>query len=259
MTKQPNYTLLWLSIALLIIGTFVFRYNGGAVDKYLINLVYSSDAPAGERFPVGKMQPLYWLNRNDSTFTIVLSLILLGMLGLGLTKKKYKALVKYAAFGLVSFIVGPGLIVNAIFKELWGRPRPSQTVLWPNSETPDNLPFYKVWDPAFLDGMDKPAFPSGHVSVTVIYIVIFYIFKNPETAAYLIGEFKEYKVRLFTAFKYTGLALAFPGGIIMGFARMSAGAHHPSDVFWTFGMVLLINWIFYYYVFKIPAWEEQNK
>jgi lipid A 4'-phosphatase len=256
--RKPNYTLFWLGIALLIIGTFIFRYDDGAADKFLIDRVYAPDAPAGQRFPIGNTQPWHWLNRNDGTFTIILSVILLGLLVLGLTRKKYKALVRYTLFGLTSLILGPGLIVNVIFKEFWGRPRPSQTVLWPNSENPENLPFYKVWDPAFLNGLDKPSFPSGHVSVTVIYIVIFYIFKHPEITAHLIGEFKKFKIRLFTIFKYTGLVLAFPGGLIMGFARMSAGAHHPSDVLWTFGMVLLINRMFYYFIFKIPFWEEKE-
>jgi membrane-associated phospholipid phosphatase len=240
---------------ILFSGTLFFRWNNGAFDKAITNHFYQAELPAGDRFFLAKTQPWLWLKQNDGTFALILTLPLLALLAASYQNPKYRRLKRYAGFGLASVAVGPGLLVNVIFKDYWGRPRPTQTLLWPDSATPDNLPFYKIWEPAFLDGIEKNSFPSGHASIVVAYVVLFYLFKNPEIVAYSFDEFKKWRVFLFTGFKYLGLGISFIGGGLMGFTRIVQGAHFASDVLWSFGMVLLTNWIFYYYIFKIPRWE----
>ena len=254
-TKKPDYRLFCIGLCLLVFGTLFFRWNDGFYDIAITNLFYNNALPPGERFFLAKAQPWLWFKENDATFMLVLSIPLVAMLITGLLKPGYRPLAKYSIFGLSSVIVGPGLLVNTIFKGFWGRPRPSQTILWPNSNTPDDLPFYKVWDPAFLHGMDKASFPCGHASIVIVYIVVFYIFMNPEISAHLIGEFRSWKIKLFMVMKYLGLFIAFVGGFFMGITRIVQGAHFASDVLWAFGMVLLANWFLYYYILKIPQWE----
>ena len=256
--RKPNYLLFCIGISILMIGTVIFRVDDGSYDIAITEAFYNRTLPIGERFFLAKLQPWDWFKRNDHTFTIVLLTPLITMVLVGSFNRKYRPMVRYALFGISSIAIGPGLLVNVLFKGYWGRPRPSQTCLWPNSDTADNLPFYKVWEPAFLDGMDDAAFPCGHASIVIVYIILYYIFINPETAAYLMGGYKDWKVKVFTFLKYFGLFTAFVGGFLMGLTRIVQGAHHASDVLWSFGMVFLINWIFYYYVFKIPQWENKE-
>lgn len=256
-STQPNWLLFGIGILILVAGTIFFRLDAGAFDIAVTKLFYNADLPAGQRFFLAKTEPWLWMKKNDSTFAVFLLVSLIIGLITGLSNRKYRSLVKYSLFGIVSGLLGPGILVNFLFKGYWGRPRPSQTVLWPDSIRPDNLPFYKVWEPAFLDGLDKASFPCGHASIVVIFIVFFYIFKQPDVTAHLFGEFRQWKVKLFTSLKYTGLFIAFPGGLLMGLTRIIQGAHHASDVLWTFGMVLLTNWGLYYFVFKIPQWEQR--
>lgn len=254
--KSPDFRLVIIGLIILMVGTFFFRWDNGVFDLTITEHFYKAELPAGDRFFLAKAQPWLWFKQNDATFAVVLTLSLLVLLGLSFKNEKFRPLRRYALFGLTSVIVGPGLLVNVIFKGYWGRPRPTQTQLWPDSATPDNLPFYKVWDPAFLDGMDKNAFPCGHASIVIVYIVLFYIFKNPGTLAWLLGEYKsKILTRLFTGFKYLGLTVAFVGGGLMGFTRIVQGAHFASDVLWSFGMVFLVNWGLYYFVFKLHRWE----
>ncbi|MBN1350105.1 phosphatase PAP2 family protein [candidate division KSB1 bacterium] len=253
--RQPDYRFFCLGVFVLIAGTIVFRANGGALDIAITNFFYNADLMPGNRFFLARLQPWDWFKKNDSTFAIVLIFPLAFMLVLGLIRSSFRGLVRYASFGLSSVLIGPGLVVNVLFKGFWGRPRPSQTLIFADSLTPDELPFYKVWQPAFLDGLDKASFPCGHASIVIAYIVIAYIFINPQISSRLFGEFRPWKLKLFIGLKYFGLVLAFAGGFVMGLTRIVQGAHFASDVLWSFGMVLLVNWIVYYFVFKIPQWE----
>ena len=62
---------------------------------------------------------------------------------------------------------------------------------------------------------------------------------------------------IFTIFKWLGLTLSIVVGILTGIGRIVVGAHHASDVLWSFGMVYIVNAIFYYLVFQIPKFEKK--
>lgn len=254
--SEPDWNLFYFYILILVVGTIFFRLDAGKYDIEMTNLFYDSAQPPGDRFFLGKEEPWNWLRKNDDTFTFLLVLPLFLSLIASFIKAEFKYLRKYSLFGLTSVLLGSGLLVNILFKGYWGRPRPREVLWWPDSINADNLPFYKVWDPAFIDGFDSKSFPCGHASIVIAYIVIFYIFKHPEILAKISGEVRSWKIKLFTAFKYIGWSVAFIGGGLMGFTRIVQGAHFASDVLWSFGMVLLSNWILYYFVFKIPQWER---
>ncbi|MCK5738230.1 phosphatase PAP2 family protein [bacterium] len=256
--KNRQIWTLFVVLLVLIAGSLLLRVDNGVLDRLTTDSVYQSQLPPGGRFYLAASAPWSWFNRNDTTFTFVLLLPLLGLFILSFLFPEYRHWRRYAGFGLTAFILGPGLVVNVLFKGYWGRPRPQQTELWPNSMNPSNLPFYRVWDPAFLDGHHKPSFPSGHVSIVVIYLVLFYMFNRPEIVAYFSPRYSVFKEKLFAVLKYSGIIIAIAGGILMGAARIVKGAHHLSDVFWSFGMVFLVTWALYHYVFRIRQWEDQE-
>ena len=256
--REPDFRLFWIGIIFLIMGTIFFRFDGGKYDILITDHYYHVELPVGERFFLARAEPWATFKKNDGTFTVIPVIFCFYLIGTGLIIPKQRPLVRYGSFGLLALIIGPGLLVNVLFKGFWGRPRPSQTNLWPNSLAPDNLPFYKVWDPAFADGLNNTSFPSGHVSAVVVSVVLFYMFKHPATMARISGDYAELKIKLFTVIKYAGLIIAWAGGILMGFARIVQGAHHASDVLWSYGMVIPVTWGLYYYVFRIPAWEQKQ-
>jgi lipid A 4'-phosphatase len=121
----------------------------------------------------------------------------------------------------VALIVGPGLLINTVLKDHYGRPRPRQTTEFGGSQR-----FRPLGEPTF-DGRGK-SFPSGHASMGFFWFV---------PAIYFWARSRN------LAWGLAALAL-FHGGL-MGFIRMAQGGHWPSDVFWSGGIVYVSAWILY--------------
>ena len=83
-----------------------------------------------------------------STLMLVVGLaVLLG----GALLPRLRGLRLYALFVVAVFVLGPGLVVNEVFKEHWGRPRPYQVTEFGGAS--DYLP-------PLMKGADKEASPS---------------------------------------------------------------------------------------------------
>jgi membrane-associated phospholipid phosphatase len=243
---------------LLIFGTILFRIDNGIVDQKITSAFYVATNAIGSRFPTGNEQPWAFFNNYNTYFEILLVIIFVFMLFLGLIKKqRYGFMIRYALFGLIAYGINVGIVVNDIFKGLWGRPRPQMTTMWPN--TSPIGPFYMVWDPAFLYDPSLigkgVSFPSGHVANIVAFITLFYIFMDPSFWAQTLGISK--KIGFFRAVKWCALIFTVVGGILTGIARIAAGEHFASDVLWAFGMVWNLTAVFYYFIFRIPQFEKK--
>ena len=129
---------------------------------------------------------------------------------------------RVAAFLVLVMIVGPGLLVNEVFKKHWGRPRPHDVY-----EFAGDRSFVPVWAKRPADNGN--AFASGHAA-TGFYLFAPYFF--------LRGR----RTRLALAF----LALGLLYGSFIGLARMIQGAHFLSDVLWAGGFVYLSGLALYY-------------
>ena len=120
---------------------------------------------------------------------------------------------RWMTLAVFTMLLGPGLLVNAIFKDHYGRPRPVQTEQFGGS-----LPFRAVGEMG-IAGKGR-AFPSGHASMG--YYLMFPFF------ALLLAHPR-------WAWGFLGLGIA--GGLIVGYGRMLMGGHWPTDVLWSGGMV----------------------
>lgn len=249
--------------AILLFGTIVLKFNDAQFDKAITDLFYDDSLPLGERFYLENVQPWYFLNEYNDIFEYLLYVTLIPMIIIGAIKyKKLGYLLIYGSYAFFSAFTGVVIFVNFIFKDLYGRPRPRQTMLWPNSTDPEMWDFYSVWEPAFLKDPSLidagKSFPSGHVSVVAVFIIFFFMFMHPKFWARIVQKGKEQtKIRLFSVFKWTGLAISIILGILTGIGRIVVGAHHASDVLWAFGMVYIINALFYYIIFRIPHYEKK--
>jgi lipid A 4'-phosphatase len=125
-----------------------------------------------------------------------------------------------AIFLIVSLAVGPGLIVNSVLKDHWGRARPSQIAEFGGSKQ-----FTPALEPS--DQCERNcSFPAGHPALG-FYFVSF---------ALLIPAVRPRR-RVFG-----GAILA---GTLIGLMRMAQGAHFLSDVVFSGLIVIGSSWFLY--------------
>ncbi len=111
--------------------------------------------------------------------------------------------------------IGPGLLVNLIFKDNWGRPRPREV-----TELGGYAEFLQPWQPG-KRGEGK-SFPCGHCAIA-FYLGLPFLFLR-----------KRYPM-----IAWGLLIMSLVSGSLTGIARMMAGGHFLSDVVWSWGMVWL--------------------
>ena len=120
------------------------------------------------------------------------------------------------AFVVLAVTLGPGILVNSGFKENWQRARPYQVEAFGGTQQ-----FTRA--AVISDQCDNNcSFVSGHVACGFFLASLMLVDRKRQ--------------RLWAA---SGLA----GGWIIGFARMSDGAHWLSDVLWASPITLACSWI----------------
>lgn len=101
---------------------------------------------------------------------------------------------------LLSLAIGPGLLVNTVFKDNWGRPRPYQVLRGGKT-------FFPVWKYNWGNKKDN-SFPCGHASMG-FFLGVPLLARNK---------------------RRNGLILSFAGGALVGTVRILQGGHFLSDV-----------------------------
>jgi len=123
-----------------------------------------------------------------------------------LAKSKFNILTsKNLLFIIICLLIGPGLVVNGIFKEHWGRARPSQIVEFGGT---------KQFTPAFVISNQcesNCSFTSGHASAGFFPLCFGMLATNRKR-------------------KIAGYVGGVILGAIVGMVRIVEGAHFMSDV-----------------------------
>lgn len=129
---------------------------------------------------------------------------------------------------LLTILLGPGLLVNAIFKDNWCRPRPNQVI-----EFGGNLHYV----PPLMIGESRKgeSFPAGHPSIG-FSLAIFWLLLRPRRPKWAL----------------TALIVAVASGLLMGVGRMAAGGHFLSDVLWSGYMSVFAALMVYYFILRVP-------
>lgn len=124
----------------------------------------------------------------------------------------------------LTMAVGSGLIVHALLKDHWGRPRPKQLEMF--GGTQQFRPFYS---PNFFQ-QTEPAksLPCGHCSTGFYFFAAAILFQRTQKKAWLYGS----------------LVLSMLLGGLLGFVRMAQGGHFLSDVL----ISALIMWLTAYFL-----------
>jgi lipid A 4'-phosphatase len=206
---KSGYLLETLSVlAFLVVATGVIAVTGADLAASAPFFI-EGKWPVGDRF---FWQLLYRLDRLPSISLGIVGLVVFLM---SFAKREYYRWRRAGAFLFLLLILGPGLLVNTVFKEHWGRPRPREIV-----EFGGQKQFLHPWQKG-QDGNGR-SFPSGHSSAA------FYM-----AAPYLIYRRRDKK----RAHAWLAGGLLF--GIVMSIARITQGAHFFSDNLWAFGVVAL--------------------
>lgn len=127
----------------------------------------------------------------------------------------------------VCLAIGPGIIVNSIFKENFGRPRPVQT-----EEFGGNHVHRQVLEANW--GNPGKSFPSGHASVPLAFLVLAF------------SACRRNKVVLAKGMTI-GIVLWY---LAVSYARIAAGGHHFTDVSWAGYIAFISAWLSYLYIEK---------
>ncbi len=221
---NKKYIILFLEIFALVILTLLI--SNFDLDIKVQQQFYQADS-ASVWFQ--KENPFWQFGYHYGTLPAIL-LTLAALLGFSLSflKPKIKNYRRHFLLIILTVVIGPGLLVNAIFKDHWGRPRPRQV-----QEFGGNWEFKEVWEPG-TPGKGK-SFPCGHCSMGFFFIALYYCFKG------------KHKI-----LAYSTVFFSIALGLFIGFARISQGGHFLSDVLWSWGLTYLTATILYYFVLKIP-------
>ncbi len=141
---------------------------------------------------------------------------------------------KASLFYLFAFAIGPGLLVNGVFKELWQRPRPVQTV-----DFGGFAPFHPFFEPLWPHlAISCKSFPSGHASMGFIFIALFWIGQRENS-------------RLLKAL---GILGAIVLGFLLSWTRLAMGGHYFTDILGAFVIVWLTCALVDCYIYERPFW-----
>ena len=124
-----------------------------------------------------------------------------------------------AAYLAASLALGPGLVVNSLLKEHWGRARPSQIVDF--GGIAQFTPAWRLTDQC----AHNCAFSSGHAALGFWLVA----------------------VALLAPARWRGGAVgaAFGWGLVVGVARMAQGGHFLSDVVVSAAVTIVLSrWLF---------------
>ena len=163
----------------------------------------------GEGFPLGRV-PL--LARMSSVLRWVWLTGVLALLGMVAWSMAARAPRRSAAYLLAVLIVGPGIVVNLVFKDHWGRARPAHTQQFGGERT--FSPPLVISDQCSRNC----SFVSGDASVG---------FSLAALALVIAGRRRRW------------MTIGLAAGIAIGILRIALGRHYPSDVIFSGIFVLL--------------------
>lgn len=245
-------------IVILIIMTLVFAFTN--LDIWLISLFYDFDTHS---FFMANNEPWLFLYKNEEYFLIPLVIIgiVFTLIGHFTKDPKQKMIGRYGGYILLVIIITAGMVINYIFKEYWGRPRPRETIPFGL-----NFSFFPIWYPAFIDILpsamdprdllDNSSFPAGHPVTAICSIALFFALNHPEVFVLLFKQPTKRKMNFIKTLKYMALAFSIIVGSLMAIGRAIQGGHWFSDSMWAFAFIYLIAIVLYYYIFNIPKWEK---
>ena len=222
-------------IGLLVASAFavVFGLLFGLYPELDLKLAgYFAGKAAPEMFP---LRADYWLSlAKESAIWAIWVLIAPAVVALifKLFRPRMRMLVpgRAVVFLVATLALAPGLVVNGIFKEHWGRPRPIDVTQFQGADA-----FVPWWDP-------RGACPANCSFVS-----------GDASAAYWTLAPAALAPPAWRPFAF-GAALTF--GTAVGALRTVFGGHFPSDVIFAGIFTYLVIWVCYALLYRRPETQD---
>ena len=205
-------------LAILLLSLLIRIFE---IDQKVAGMCY--DSVRGE-WPFERAEPWLWFYRNGTYPPLVVGLagavvaIFGSRLFPSMDLQKLSQTRRGGAFLALLLLIGPGLLVNASLKSLWGRPRPLQC-----QEFGGEMKFLPVGEWA-QRSFPNSSFPSGHAAVAFFLMGLGFVI-SPHRPWLRRGCF------------IGGMAY----GMAMGFTRVLQGGHFLSDVLWAGAIVYFVG------------------
>ena len=164
---KTKRVLLDFSIPLIILLTLTLILSATNADLLLANFFYSPSVG----WPGKTAHPWIDLYQYGNIPPLTLSLYGLVVFVFGFLFHKMAPYRKIGLFLVIYMVLGPGLVINTVFKDHWGRPRPAEVQNFGGSEK-----YLPVWERG-TPGQGK-SFPSGHAAVGFFFIFTFFLSKK---------------------------------------------------------------------------------
>jgi len=236
-TSWCSPSFFWMTIAplaFLIGGTIIIEIAN--LDLKVSSFFFDS---AIDRFPLKNAEPWFTLSNLGCYPGLVLGVagLAAGLIGCVVPRLRSMARPGLILGGIL--LIGPGVLVNILVKDLWGRPRPEQTVVFGG-----DMQYRPLYQPGTTD-LGAHSFPCGHASIGFYLMAPAFVFWRT-------------RPRLSAAF----LALGMTMGLFIGYCRMIQGSHFLSDVLWSAGIVYFTGLMFHYSFGekpKISSYDGSNR
>ena len=214
-----------MQCAILIVVTSVFFLLFPRTDLWFSDLFYES----GNGFPMSRLGAFIALRKlgNDLTWVVAVGLALVVLGKLLLPWRASLVSPRDTLFILSTLALGPGLVANLIFKNHWGRPRPTAIGYFHGAQ-----PFVGVWQ--ISDGCaSNCSFVSGEAS-SAIWLLTLAVLVPP---------------------RWRGLAIRILAGlaVLLSLNRIAVGGHFLSDVLLSWWMTLAVIAVAYRVLYLNPS------
>lgn len=228
MTILQRYSRTWQWLNIVMASTVVFWFSDW--DLRIAQLFLLTDHWLLDDFPWWKTV-LY-----DGVTVLAVTVFASSLLVIVISSLRQHYWRRWAAlYVLLVFLVGPGLLVNMVLKDHWGRPRPVQVLELGGQE-------HYVPPGYFVVNGHGRSFPSGHSSIGFAFVAFWFLWR----------ERKPQWARLALVFSVTL-------GTAIGVTRMAAGGHFLSDVMWSAWVVLFAAWLLYYPLMRMAERDPLDK
>ncbi|MEW6516190.1 MAG: phosphatase PAP2 family protein [candidate division FCPU426 bacterium] len=195
----------WGGLAILLALSLPFLFSNA--DLTLAGLFYHDGWSLGDR------QPWAALYTYGTWPGLALSAVALVVFFGSWIWPRWQPKRRAAALVVLTLLIAPGLLINALGKDFWGRPRPRDVQAFQGNQA-----FHRFVHPAG-PGQGE-SFPCGHASVGFLFASLYFVSRR-------------------RTLRWGALGLGLGYGSLMGLARMAQGAHFASDVLWSGGVTYL--------------------
>lgn len=187
---------------------------------------------AGDGFFLRGFTPVQLMYRGADFLTTAAVVTLGAILSINLRARTATARARRRAafFLLLVFVLGPGVLVNSVLKDNWGRARPLQVTVFGGEKT---------FTPALLPSdqcAKNCSFVSGHAATGFAFVSIAFVTTHP--ARWLA----------------TGVLM----GALFGLGRIAQGGHFLSDVVFAFVFVHVTAWLLHVLLYRSRARSEST-